>query len=120
MKAAIELVQRFQGAVATGDLATARACLADTMTFRGPFDQFDRPEPYLQALGRLSQIVERVDVQRVFADDAGDVCVLYDLVTRAPVATTSFVAEWFQVRAGKIASVRVVFDPRPFEPMFKR
>jgi hypothetical protein len=49
---------------------------------------------------------------------AGDeACVIYDLMTT--VAPVSRVCEWFRVTDGRIASVSVVFDPRPFAAMFK-
>ena len=49
--------------------------------------------------------------------DGNDVCMLYDMVTRTP-AGTAFVAEWLHVEGGKIASIRTVFDARPFAAMF--
>ena len=51
--------------------------------------------------------------------DGDDVCLLYDMVTNTP-AGTAFISEWHQVRGDKIAAIRVVFDPRPFVPMFSR
>ncbi len=52
----------------------------------------------------------------MFAED-DDVCVLYDMVTNSP-AGTAFIAEWYRAHNGKIGSIRVVFDPRPLEPLF--
>jgi hypothetical protein len=40
--------------------------------------------------------------------------VLYDLNTK--IAPKSFVSEWFRVKGDRIASIRVVFDARPFAP----
>jgi hypothetical protein len=118
MPNAAEIVQRFKEAVGKGDAAGARLLLSDRLSFQGPFDTFDRPEPYLAALEKLHPIVKRVDVKKIFADGA-DVCLLYDLVTDSP-AGTSFVAEWLRVEADRIASIRVVFDARPFAAMFGR
>jgi len=39
---------------------------------------------------------------------------------KTKVAGTSFISEWFQVKGGKIASIRVVFDARPFAAMFAK
>jgi hypothetical protein len=47
--------------------------------------------------------------------DGDDVCLIYDLVTNTPAGTAP-VAEWFRVRDGKIAQIRVFFDARPFAP----
>jgi len=66
--------------------------LHDNLSFRGPIDTFDKPEPYLQALEKLHKMVERVDMTKMFVD-GNDVCPLYDLVTNTP-AGTSFVCEW--------------------------
>jgi hypothetical protein len=45
------------------------------------------------------------------------VCVIYDLKT-APVPSTP-TCEWYRVRDGKVASVVVIFDARPFAAMFE-
>ncbi len=45
--------------------------------------------------------------------------VLYEMVTNTP-AGTAFIAEWYQVRGGKIAALRAVFDARPFAALFGR
>jgi len=115
MASAGQVVQSFMGAMGKGDFAEARRYLHDNLSFRGPIDTFDKPEPYLQALGKLHKMVERVDMKKMFVD-GNDVCLLYDLVTNTP-AGTSFVCEWMQVRGDKIASIRVVFDARPFAAM---
>jgi hypothetical protein len=43
--------------------------------------------------------------------------VIYDLKT-APVPS-SRTCEWYRVRDGKLASVSVVFDARPFAPLLE-
>ncbi|HEV2548915.1 MAG TPA: nuclear transport factor 2 family protein [Stellaceae bacterium] len=111
-----QVVQGFMGAMGKGDFAAARKYLHDDLSFRGPIDAFDKPEPYLQAIEQLHKIVERVDMKKMFVD-GNDVCLLYDLVTNTP-AGTSFVCEWMQVKGEKIASIRVVFDARPFAALF--
>jgi hypothetical protein len=40
------------------------------------------------------------------------------LATKAPVAATTLVAKWRQVKNGKIARVESAFDGRPFAAMF--
>jgi len=111
-----QVVQGFMGAMGKGDFAVARKYLHENLSFRGPIDAFDKSEPYLQALEKLHKMVERVDIKKMFVD-GNDVCLLYDLVTNTP-AGTSFVCEWMQVKDEKIASIRVVFDARPFAAMF--
>ena len=116
MSTAAETVQAFMQAMEKGDFVAARKCLADDLSFQGPLDTFAAPEPYLQSLKKLHHIIERVEVKRMFAD-GDDVCLLYDMVTNTP-AGTAFIAEWHQVRGGKIRAIRVVFDARPFAAMF--
>ncbi len=52
----------------------------------------------------------------MFAED-DEVCMLNDMVTNSP-AGAAFIVEWYRVQNGKIGSIRAVFDPRPFEPLF--
>jgi hypothetical protein len=116
MTTPLEVAQSFKVAMGKGDLTAARKLMRDDMTFKGPFDSFDKPEPYLEALKRLASIVERVDVKKVFAD-GDDVCMLYDMVTKSP-AGTAFISEWLTVKDGRVAAIRTVFDARPFAAMF--
>ena len=118
MENAVGIVQTFMHAVQTGDPATARKQLADDLSFQGPLETFAKPEPYLESLGRLHHIIERVDVKKMFVDGE-DVCLLYDMVTNTP-AGTAFIAEWYRVKHGKIREIRVVFDARPFAAMFAK
>jgi len=111
-----EIVQSHQAALGAGDFATARTLMRDDMTFQGPFDTFTTADEYLAALKRLAAIIERIELKKVFVD-GDDVCVLYDMVTNTP-AGTAFIAEWYQVKEGKISSLRAVFDARPFAPLF--
>jgi SnoaL-like domain len=116
MAGAEAVVRGFTQAISTGDFVAARDYLHDDLCFDGPLDTFDSPEPYLQAVKKLYGIVQRVDIKKMFVDGA-DVCLLYDLVTDTQ-AGTAFVCEWMQVAGDKIASIRVVFDARPFATMF--
>jgi SnoaL-like domain len=113
-----EVVMGYQAAMGKDDWAGARAHLADTIDFVGPFDKFSKPDDLLAALKKLHPIVERVDMHKMFVD-GDDVCVLYDLVTNSP-AGTAFIAEWHHVSKGKIDRIRVVFDSRPFAAMMGR
>lgn len=104
-------VESFRDATNTGDWAAARALLSDHLSFHGPIDTFDRPDPYLSALQRLSPMVQKVDVLRTFAE-GNEVVQLCHLHFPPPIGKM-FVAEWYTVEGEKIASVQVVFDARP-------
>jgi len=113
---AADVVLGFVQAWSEGDFAAARLRLHEDVAFQGPFDDFDSAEPYLAALQRLHGVVERAEIRRLFVD-GDEACLLYDLVTRSP-AGTALICEWMQVRSGRIASIRAVFDARPFAAMF--
>ena len=112
------VADKFFSAWTKGDLDTARTLLHDDVSFAGPIDSFDNADAYVGALRGLSQIVASAEEQKVFVD-GNDVCVIYDLVTKTPAGTAA-TAEWYHVRDGKISSVRVYFDARPFAPMFEQ
>jgi hypothetical protein len=118
MSKTAEVVNDFKGALGRGDLGAARKLLADNLAFVGPFDTFSKPEPYLEALKKLHPIVKSVKVHKLFVDGS-EACLLYDMETNTPVGT-AFICEWYQVRDGKIASIRAVFDARPFAPLFSK
>jgi hypothetical protein len=113
-----EVALAFESALGQKDYDAARRLLADDVSFRGPIDTFDRADAYIGALQRLGTMVERIDVLKAF-EDGDDVAIFCELHMRAPLPT-AFVAEWYGVRNGKIQSVRVAFDARPFAPPGKR
>jgi ketosteroid isomerase-like protein len=110
------IAEGFFDAWTSKDFERARSLLHDDVAFEGPIDTFSDADTYLTSLQRLSGIVTGVEKQKVFVD-GDDVCVIYDLKT-APVPR-SRTCEWYRVRDGKVASVSVVFDARPFAAMFE-
>ena len=116
MASAKEIVEKYKAAMGRGDFTAARQLLHDDLAFQGPIDGFNKADDYIEATKRLANIIQSVDVKKVFAD-GNDVCVLYDMVTNTP-AGTAFIVEWYQVRDEKIGALRAVFDARPFAAMF--
>jgi hypothetical protein len=116
MADAAQVAEGFFDAWTAGDFARARELLHDGVSFQGPIDAFSDADSYLASLRQLSGIIIGVDKQKVFVD-GDDICVIYDLHT-APVPS-SRTCEWYRVRDGKIAAVSVVFDARPFVPLFE-
>jgi ketosteroid isomerase-like protein len=98
----------------SGDLDTTRSLLADEVTFDGPLGSTRGADAYIEGIKGMVKIVERVDQHEVIADD-DNVCIIYDLVTKTPPARIP-TAGWYQVRDGKVTSVRAFFDPRPLMP----
>jgi len=118
MTRAKDIVMEYQRALGSNDWTAARRFLKDDMKFKGPIAAYDRPEPYLEDLKKLHPIIKGVDMKKIFVD-GDDVCLLYDMITNTP-AGTAFISEWYHVEGKKIASVRVVFDARPFAAMSER
>jgi ketosteroid isomerase-like protein len=116
MADARQVAEGFFDAWTGKDFERARGLLHDDVSFEGPIDRFSDADSYLAALRRLSGIVTGAEKRKVFVDDQ-DVCVIYDLKT-APVPS-SRTCEWYRVRDGRIAAVSVVFDARPFAPLFE-
>jgi ketosteroid isomerase-like protein len=97
----------------SGDFETARSMVHDDLTFRGPFETFERADDFFESLRRVGGgLLERAEKRKVFVD-GGDVCVIYDFVAKPPVGPSPTV-EWYRVRDGKIAEIQIVFDTRPF------
>jgi SnoaL-like domain len=93
-----------------GDLATLRMILADDFSFRGPLGQVDNAEDGVAAMRGLVQMTTDIVVRKVFTDGP-DVLTWFELHTT--VAPPCPVANWSHVADGKIARIRVTFDPRP-------
>ncbi len=116
MADAAQVADDFFAAWTGKDFERARALVHDDLSFVGPLESFSDADSYLSSLRRLSEIVTGAEKQKVFVD-GDDVCVIYELRT-VPVPSSQ-VAEWYRVRDGKVASVRVMFDARPFAAMFE-
>ncbi len=95
------------------DFAALRAVLADDATFRGSMGSADDADTYMQGMEAMAQIITDIVIHKTFVDDA-DVLTWFDLhTTVTPPCPT---ANWSQIKDGKIATVRVTFDARPFPP----
>jgi hypothetical protein len=117
-QSAKEIVLAYQRALGNQDYKSALSYMRDDLSFRGPLASHDKPEALLKDLEQLHHIVKGVDMKKVFVD-GDDVCLLYDLITTNPPAT-SFTCEWYHVMDGKIGSIRVTFDARPYAAMFEK
>jgi hypothetical protein len=66
------------------------------------------PKAFVGAFERLSPIILRNDIRKVFVD-GDEACVVYDFVTDTPVGAVVSV-EYIKVKGGRIASVLLVFE----------
>ena len=117
MENAGEVLRNFYAAVVKRDLAAARACLADDMVFEGLFETYRSANEYMKTFAGLLQITVRLDIKKIIGE-GNDAAVFFELETKAPAETTVLVAEWHQVRNGKIFNAKSAFDGRPYAVLF--
>lgn len=113
-----DLVEQYVDVFARKDLKKMRRFLSETnFSFKGPLQAFATAYDFAAALVPLVPIIQSVDVKKVIAD-GNDVCVFYDLATTVPTIGTTRIAELFRVENGKIISINLYFDRRPYAAMF--
>jgi limonene-1,2-epoxide hydrolase len=113
-----DVVEQYVDAFAGKDVKKMRSFLSDTnFSFKGPMQVFATADDFAAALVPLVPIIQSVDVKKVIAD-GNDVCMFYDLATTVPSIGTTRIAELFRVENGKIISINLYFDPRPYVAIF--
>ena len=117
MENAGEVLRNFYAAVVKRDLTAARACLADDMVFEGLFETYRSADEYMKTFAGLLQITVRLDIKKIIGE-SNDAAVFFELETKAPAEATVLVAEWHQVRNGKIFHAQSAFDGRPYAVLF--
>ena len=117
MSTAKAVLTRFYDAILRRDLAAARSCLADDMTFVGLFETYPSADAYLATFEQLLHIVTALEV-KLLIGEGDDAVVFFELETTAPAPARTLVAEWHETRNGRIVRARSAFDGRPFAAMF--
>ena len=112
-------LKQFYDAVQRRDMAKARTYLDDNMIFVGLFETYPNADAYIATFTQLMSIVKRLDV-KVIVGEGASAAVFMEMETTAPAAATTLVAEWHQMRNGKIVRAHSAFDGRPFAAMFAR
>ncbi|MFE2876468.1 nuclear transport factor 2 family protein [Streptomyces roseus] len=108
-KSARELAETYFRAWEAGDFETMRGLLADDVDFVGALGTARGTDEALAGLKGLGKVLEKIDV-KVRVAEGDEVITWFDLCTAvAPPAPT---ANWMHVADGKIARIRVTFDPR--------
>jgi len=103
-----EVVMSYIDAMDKRDYATAKRYLSANVFIKGPAGEAFRSAD--EFLKMMESQRGRYDMKKVFVD-GDDVCLLYDFITEK---VTTFFCSWYQVKEGKIATIRTVFDPRAF------
>jgi len=106
-----EIVLEFLEALNRKDFKSARNYVSENVSYMAPLNSFNGAEPYFKYVEHLN--LPKLDIKKVFTEGSHDVCALWELNSGTP-PTTIFVSAWYQVYDGKISSMRLVFDPRPF------
>lgn len=110
-KSATDVVTEWQQGVERRDYQSVRGLLSDNISYVSPLNSFDGAEPYLKYLEHVN--LPKLNIKKEFTDSS-DVCILHEYKVGTP-PVTSLVCVWFHVDDhGKISSIRVVFDPRPY------
>ena len=104
------VASRCLAAWSSGDFDAARALLDDHVQFTGPLGHTEGVDDYIEGVRGLAKAIKTIEQRRVFGE-GDDVCIVYDLVTRAravPVPT----AGWYRVRHGRVVAITAFFDAR--------
>jgi SnoaL-like domain len=109
-KSAKEIVMEYIQAAERREFKSARTYLKDDVSYVSPINSFNRADAYLKYFESLH--LPKFDIKKIISD-GDDVCVLHETTLTTPLLT-SFASVWFQVVGGKIGSIKVLFDPRPF------
>ncbi len=110
-----DVVDRYFAALKEKDFATMRTLIHDDVVFKGALGTTDTAEDYISGLQGMMAAMTGMERTVVFAEGE-NVCQIYDLTLAEPPVTLS-IAQWLTVRNGRIAMLRVYFDPRPlFQP----
>ena len=112
------IVRKFLDALGAKDFEVLRGLIDEDLSFKGPMDAHEDAASFLRAMRNLGPMIERVNVIKVFVD-GGDVCAIFDFVTNQPSIGATPSAEWYRVEEGKIKSMKLFFDARPYEALFK-
>ena len=100
------LIKSYIDALNRQDFQTARKYVADDLSFDGVLGSRQGANAYFEDMERMRL---KYDVKKTFAD-GNDVCVLYDVMMSG---VRVFTCGLYRIEAGKIRSLKVIFDPRP-------
>ncbi|GGY15539.1 nuclear transport factor 2 family protein [Streptomyces xanthochromogenes] len=116
-KSARELAEAYFTAWEAGDFETLRGVLAEDVDFAGTLGTASGVEEALAGLKGLGQVLEKIEV-KVRVAEGDEAITWFDLHTS--VAPPTPTANWMHIRDGKVARIRVTFDPRGLLAGFER
>ncbi|MEU9041957.1 MULTISPECIES: nuclear transport factor 2 family protein [unclassified Kitasatospora] len=116
-KNARELAETYFTAWEAGDFETIRGLLADDVDFVGALGTASGVEQALAGLQGLGRVLEKIDV-KVRVAEGDEVITWFELNTS--IAEPTPTVNWMHVEDGKIARIRVTFDPRALLAGFEK
>lgn len=107
-----DTVKAFYASIDNEDFDALRRILADDLAFEGPVHRLDNADDFVATVKKMSMLTEGFNFKHLFVDGEHACCV-FDLVTATPIGESP-VAEYFEVRDGRIAAIRAHYDSRPW------
>ena len=101
-----EIVLALIDAINKEDFQTARSFVTNDFKFNGVLGARDGADAYFKDMEEMKL---KYDIKKSFSDGS-DACILYEIEM---AGKKIFCSGWYHLRNHKVASLRVVFDPRP-------
>ena len=103
---AAQLVRAFITAINAEDFETAQGYANDDFIFEGVLGSRHGAEAYFKDMAKMKL---KYDIVRIFAS-GDDVCLLCNIMMGGKEI---FACCWYTVKYNRLASLKVIFDPRP-------
>lgn len=120
MGATLETVNRFYATTfERRDLDGIAPLVDPAITFEGPMQRLTGADAYVDINPQLLPMHVATRMHAQF-ENVDEVCSTYELDWRTPAGdlVTVPMADWIQVRDGRVAAQVVYYDPRPFAEAF--
>ena len=114
---AVAVVNRYLKTFYSGDFAAARALVAETFQFKGPFVEAPNRDAYFNSAAPLAQVVRGHHLLHQW-QDGDDVCSIYDVALRTAVGEgVVTMCEWDKVKGELLQSSRLILDTAAFRAL---
>jgi len=106
MKSKEQIVEKFLKALNVEDFKTAKNCLNDDFSFKGPLGERNGADKYIEDMKKMRF---KYEIDQIFSNE-NDVCVIYkiDMSGKAKIETCGI----YKLEKDKLSSLNVIFDPR--------
>lgn len=111
-----QIVTSFYANIESKDFDAVRKLLHDDLQVQDPMGNLDGADQLIGKLTQASGVTESFRMKHVFVDGDRASCV-YDLITATPIRESQ-VSEYFELRDGRIVSMRVHYDSQPWNALY--